>query len=254
MKLLLDSNGNVVVRDGKPVYVYDDGKEVPVDAPELFKKIKTLNEENKTHREAKEALEAQLAKFGDVDPDDIEAFLDEIDSLGGIDAVREGSKVDVDKLKAEYDKVYGIKLEEKDRIIQAKDMAYAEKEKHIFQLEVSNRFKSTPVMSKLVVPSDMVESAFGHNFKIEGGVVVGYLNGQKIYSRERAGELADFDEALSQIIDAYPAKDRILKGTGSGGSGAAGGGAMNQVGYNAALASMSPVERITAARASGQKT
>lgn len=27
MKLKLDENGNVVVQDGKPVYVYDDGKE-----------------------------------------------------------------------------------------------------------------------------------------------------------------------------------------------------------------------------------
>ena len=28
MKLKLDENGHVVVQDGKPVYVHDDGKEV----------------------------------------------------------------------------------------------------------------------------------------------------------------------------------------------------------------------------------
>lgn len=32
MKLKLDENGYVVVQDGKPVYVHDDGKEVAFDA------------------------------------------------------------------------------------------------------------------------------------------------------------------------------------------------------------------------------
>lgn len=32
MKLKLDENGTVVLADGKPVYVHDDGKDVPFDA------------------------------------------------------------------------------------------------------------------------------------------------------------------------------------------------------------------------------
>ena len=31
MKLKLDVNGNVVVENGMPVYVHDDGKEIPFD-------------------------------------------------------------------------------------------------------------------------------------------------------------------------------------------------------------------------------
>ena len=63
MKLKLDENGNVVVQDGKPVYVYDDGKEVAYDVPAAVAKISSLNAEAKQHREAKEAAEAKLKAF-----------------------------------------------------------------------------------------------------------------------------------------------------------------------------------------------
>ena len=39
MKLKLDENGHVVVSDGKPVYVHEDGKEIPFDAPAAMQKI-----------------------------------------------------------------------------------------------------------------------------------------------------------------------------------------------------------------------
>ena len=51
MKLKLDENGHVVVSDGKPVYVHDDGKEIPFDAPAAMQKISGLNAEAKQHRE-----------------------------------------------------------------------------------------------------------------------------------------------------------------------------------------------------------
>ncbi|MDE3939039.1 hypothetical protein NUS40_11790, partial [Glaesserella parasuis] len=62
MKLKLDENGNVVVVDGKPVYIHDDGKEIPFDAPQAMQKISSLNAENKQHREAKEKAEAEKVR------------------------------------------------------------------------------------------------------------------------------------------------------------------------------------------------
>ena len=38
MKLKLDDNSHVVVFDGKPVYVHDDGKEILFDAPAAMRK------------------------------------------------------------------------------------------------------------------------------------------------------------------------------------------------------------------------
>lgn len=45
MKLKLDENGHVVVVvvDGKPVYIHDDGKEIPFDAPQATQKIAQQN-------------------------------------------------------------------------------------------------------------------------------------------------------------------------------------------------------------------
>ena len=46
MKLKLDENNNVVVKDGMPVYVHADGKETPFDANKATVKIAELNGES----------------------------------------------------------------------------------------------------------------------------------------------------------------------------------------------------------------
>ena len=63
MTLKWEEHGHVVVSDGKPVYVHDDGKKIPFDAPAAMQKISGLNAEAKQYREAKEAAEAKLKAF-----------------------------------------------------------------------------------------------------------------------------------------------------------------------------------------------
>jgi len=71
----------------------------------------------------------------------------------------------------------------------------------------------------------MIQAQFGKNFKIEEGKVVAYgADGQKIYSRERPGEVAEFDEALESLVGGYQHKDHILKGGQGTGGGYQGGG------------------------------
>lgn len=48
---------------GFPIYQHDDGKEIGFDAAQAVSKIASLNGEAKSHREAKEAAETNLAKF-----------------------------------------------------------------------------------------------------------------------------------------------------------------------------------------------
>ena len=67
MKLKVDDKGNAVVVDGKPVYVYDDGKETPFDALSTIATIGRLNAEAKGHREAKEAAQEKLKLFEGID-------------------------------------------------------------------------------------------------------------------------------------------------------------------------------------------
>ena len=221
MKLKLNEEGAAIVQDGKPVYVYEDGKEVTVDAEQLFAKITELNNESKGHRLRAKEFEDKVAKIGDLNIDELIKLNSEVTALGGLDKVRQGTKINIDEVKAEIQKAYEAKLSEKEKELSSKDA-------HIYKLEVSNRFKSSPFINeKLILPPDIAEATFGGNFKIEDGQVVAYLGGNKIYSRERPGEPASFDEAVQAIVDSYPMKDRILKGTGASGSGAgasAGGG------------------------------
>lgn len=43
MKLKLDENGHVVVKDGFPVWVAEDGAEIAYNVPDLVNKISAVN-------------------------------------------------------------------------------------------------------------------------------------------------------------------------------------------------------------------
>jgi hypothetical protein len=84
--------------------------------------------------------------------------------------------------------------------------------------------RSKLIAEKLAIPADMVEARFGSAFRLEDNKVVAYgADGNKIFSRTRPGEIADFDEALESLIEQYPNRDHILKPSGANGGGANGG-------------------------------
>jgi hypothetical protein len=99
-------------------------------------------------------------------------------------------------------------------------------EKALYDEKVGGAFaRSKLVAEKLAIPADLVRSHFGHSFKVENGQMLAFdSDGEKIYSKARPGELADFDEALGRLIEAYPHKDSILKSSGASGGNAIGGG------------------------------
>lgn len=216
MKLKLDENGHVVVNDGRPVYVYDDGKEVAFDAASTVSKISALNAEAKSHRERAEQYAAVAKQFEGVDP---EAARKALDTMANLDAKKLVDAGEIDKVKAEVGKAFQSQLDE------AKQRA----EKLAQQLDgemIGGGFaRSKFISEKAAIPADLVQARFGQQFKVEDGKVVAYdAHGNKVYSRARPGELADFDEALETIIEQYPYRDQILKGTGSSGAGATDGG------------------------------
>jgi len=216
MKLKLDEAGHVVVQDGKPVYVHDDGKEVAFDAVATVSTISRLNGEAKTHREGKEAAETKLKAFeGIADPS---AALKALDTVSKLDQKKLVDAGEIDTVRSEISKGYETKLSEADtRLKTLEGQLYSEK--------IGGSFSRSKVISdKFAIPADLVQARFGSAFKVEDGKVVAYdPNGNKIYSRARPGELADFDEAIESLVDAYPYKDQILKGSGASGSGAGGG-------------------------------
>lgn len=212
MKLKIDENGNVVVQDGKPVYVHDDGKEIAFDAQQAMSKITELGRENRTFREAKDAAEASLKAFEGLDP---AKARDALDKIGNIDAGKLQNAEAVERRVAEAVKAVEAKYEP---IIAERDTYKGQLDK---ELRGGAFARSKFAEEKVAVPRHMLERTYGDNFKIEDGKLVPYDSaGNKLFSRARPGEIADFDEALELLISADPYKDHILKGTTKPGSGA----------------------------------
>jgi hypothetical protein len=215
MKLKLDENGNVVVSDGKPVYVNDEGKEIAFDAPGTVATISRLNAEAKSNRERAESAETGLKAFeGITDPSEARKAMETIKNFDAKKLVDAG---EVDKVKAEAIKAveekYAPVIAERDALTAA-----------LVTEKVGGSFdRSKFITDKLAIPSDMVRARFGDSFKVEGGEVVAYdKTGNKLFSRSNPGEFAKFDEALELLVENYPYRDQILKGTGATGGGAQG--------------------------------
>ncbi|NAR87401.1 DUF6651 domain-containing protein [Acinetobacter haemolyticus] len=220
MKLKLDENGHVVVQDGKPVYVHDDGKEVAFDAPQTVATITRLNGEAKTHREAKEQFEAQVKAFEGLDPIKVKEALEIVQNLDAKKLVDAG---EVDKVKAEI--TDALKKTYEPQIQQLTTERDAVQQQLHSELIGGGFARSKYIQDNIAVPADMIQAQFGKSFKIEEGKVVAYgTDGQRIYSRARPGEVADFDEALESLVGGYPHKDSILKGGQGSGGGFQGGG------------------------------
>lgn len=215
MKLKFDENNQVVVQDGKPVYVYEDGKELPFDAGAAMLKISSLNAEAKQHREAKEAAEAKLKAFDGID--DVQAALKALATVKNLDDKKLIDAGEAERVKAEAIKVFEEKLN-------AAESEKARIQTQFHQELIGGSFaRSKVIAEQLAIPADVAQAFFGKHFSIsdEGKMVAKDASGNEIYSRLHAGEKADFDEALMFLIDAYPHKNSILKGSNASGAGTA---------------------------------
>lgn len=223
MKLkTIEVNGQTyaVIQEGKPVYVHEDGSEVPHDAPHTVATITRLNGEAKTHREAKEQFEAQAKAFEGLDPVKVKEALNIVQNLDAKKLVDAG---EVDKVKAEITEALKQTYEPQlQKLTQERDSVQQQLHSEL----IGGGFaRSKFIQDNIAVPVDMIQATFGKNFQIENGKVVAVgADGQKIYSRTRPGEIADFDEALETLVGGYQHKDSILKGSQAGGGGFQGGG------------------------------
>ena len=233
--------------DGKPIYVHDDGREVGFDAPSTVATISRLNKEAKSHRERAEAAQDALKPFEGIE--DAEAARKALATIKNLDAKKLVDAGEIEKIRAEVIKAvedkYSPVTKERDRLKLA-----LENEK------IGGAFtRSKLIQDRLAIPSDMVEARFRNAFKIEGDDVVAYDHfGNKIYSKERIGEVAAFDEALSVLIDQYPYRDHILRGTGANGGDSRGSGRVDgkRVVTRAEFNKLPPVEQHSTAIAAGK--
>lgn len=253
MKLKIDDKGNVVIADGKPVYVHEDGKEIPFDAAQAVATISRLNGEAKGHREAKEEALNRLKMFDGIeDPALAKKAIEIVKNLDDKKLVDAG---EVEKIKAGTAKAFEDKirsLEEKYApVVKERDSLQS----RLVAEKIGGAFaRSKMIADKLAIPADIVQARFGDAFKLEGDAIVAYDNsGNKIFSRTNPGNVAGFDEALDILVEAYPHRDSILKGSGASGSGANGGGGAGgkRTMTRSQFEKLAPVEAREAAAAMG---
>lgn len=221
MPFKYDATGAIAVQevDGKklPIFVHPDGKEAPFDGESTIATISRLNGEAKTHREAKEAVELALKPFKDAGITDAVLAKKALDIVKGLDEKKLVDAGARDQAIAEAVKSVRAEFEP---VVKERDTFKTE----LYNEKIGGAFaRSKFIADKVAIPSDMVQAAFGSRFKIENGKTVATdANGQTIFSRTRHGEPADFEEALEIMVDQYPHKANILKGSGASGGGATG--------------------------------
>jgi hypothetical protein len=208
----LDADGRIEMKDGNPVYIQSDGREMVMEAST----VGSLNGEAKAQREARQRAEADLKKYEGIDPEKARVALETLEKLDQKTLIDAG---EVDKVKAQITEQYTGKLSEAENTNKS-----LRGENNNLKLDLA--FTSSKFMDRFSIPSDMVRAAFGRHFEFgdDGKIVPKDQTGNPIYSKQRIGEVASFDEALEILVEQYPGKDAILKAPDARGSGNSGNG------------------------------
>ena len=213
-------NGETIaMQDGKPVWINADGKEAPFDAEHALNKIGELNSESAARkRDLREAQEKLKVLDGIDNPAEFLAGARKaMETVANLDAKRLIDAGEAERVKAEAIKAVQAQVEaEKKRA----DDAFATLHREM----IGGRFARSEFIKNGLregLPVDMMESTFGRHFKIEDGQVIAVdQNGNRIVSRVKPGDFAEFDEALEILVSSRPDKDHLLRGSGATGTGA----------------------------------
>ncbi len=203
MEYVLDENGNIKVKDGKPLVKGDDGKEFAIDAIGAQKTITGLHSEAAEHRKKASEYKKIVEAFEGIDASKAKEAIATVASLG------DNHKVEVETLKTALNKTWQEKLETTEKTMK-------ELQDKLYKATVTTKFATSEVVKKTILTPDIAAKFFGDHFELDG--TAKDSAGNVIYSKERPGEAASFDEALDIIINMYPGKDAILRGSGTNGS------------------------------------
>lgn len=196
---VLTENGNIKVKDGKPL-VKDGDKEYTVDAIGAQEKITTLNGEAAKYRRERNELRDKFEPLKDIE--DVSGFITEANkNKAAVADFGDKENTNLEALHTEYKN----QLADKDKSIQGL-------ETDLFESRVKTKFATSEVIGKTVLPPDIAYATFKSHFALDG--TAKDAAGNQIFSKEKPGEPAGFDEAMTHIIDNYPNKESIMKPVG----------------------------------------
>jgi hypothetical protein len=237
MKVKINEEGTIQLGENSmPVWVMEDGSEIEYDVPNLVNDLNktknfltTAQGESAGRRKEIDTLKEQLGVWEGIDPEEAKKALTTIKNFDESKYVAAG---EVEKIKHATAQTYEERIEKQKKELQAaideRDKRLQQKEQSIRRMMVKSIFDQSKFLAEhTVLPADMAYKSFGDYFEVVEDNndlrVVAKYNGEEIFSKARPGELATPEEALQQLIDKYAFKDNILKGSGSSGSGSAGG-------------------------------
>ena len=235
-KLLLNADGNVVLKDEKPVYKYSDGTEQPLDLSETIagyeNRINNLADEKTRFFDKAKEVETKLEAFGKLTPEIAKKNADmvkKIDASELIDkhGLENYQKTWTEEISTSMNDEWAVKenawSEEKKRLdVEVEDMNHV-----IFDLAVKQNLATHPYFSgderKTVYRPQDAAKIYGDRFKVERtgrAIKVHALDreGKVLLSKKNHGTPADFSEAVELIVqsDNDGAYD-IFRGTKQGG-------------------------------------
>lgn len=235
------------------------GDKKPID-PQVAKLLKDMMRHKDRAKEAatradtaekeRTALLASLQEaFGLEKPEEITGMLTKLkaDEEGRLKAAGEFDKLK-SRLVSEHEKERK-KLEDtlKAEVTTLKSQLDAASSE-VRRLLVSNSFGSSPfVTDEMTLTPAQAERLFGANFKVEAAAdgrmtVKAYLDDKPLVNK--SGETLSFDEALREIVNADPGKDRLIRTKAKPGAGS---GTLGRTGVPGGTTEIRGAQRIAAA-------
>lgn len=210
---------DVLVTDasGNPIWITGEGEQAK-ESSVNGDTIPRLQREAQTHREAKEAAEAKVQAFGNLDPVKAREAIDKlalIDTAQLIDAGKHQQVIDGYKAEAT-------------KSLTAKDAEIEALRREADNERITAAFAASPfVRDKMGFGPDLAQNMLGSKFAVKDKKVVALdANGNPMPGKV-FGEHASFDEAIEAIVMSRPDKDSLLRGVNGGGTGGNQGGAGN---------------------------
>ena len=223
-KTILNDEGKVVGiavnEKSLPIMVGEDGVETGIDAIHLLAKVPALQEEAKGHRLNAKTIQDELdvfkEKFSGIE--DPAKALEALTKMQDIDGQKLIDANDAETLRKQLQSAHDKEVENLRGTFEAKSKEFGETintmQADLFDALVLQKFNNSPWFSgenpKTFLFAEVAKDHFGKNFKVEKdstgkSTVIGYHMagenaGQKIFSMERPGELAGFDEAISILL------------------------------------------------------
>lgn len=215
-KLKFASNGNVELRDGKPVFIDEENSnEMVLDANDFLNKQHTLRQESQAHRLKAEELEKKLALYNGIDVEEAKKNAEIAKNYKEQESIKNGEieslKASISKTAAENERKLKESYEAQLNELSTKLVASETKFKNS---QIDNAFFGSEFLKEnTVIPAEMLKATYGKYFDFdENGCIYGKdSEGNKILSSKNVTRVANFEEAIQKIIEADPNKDRILR-------------------------------------------